>query len=429
MTPPSTHVDTTSIPIVSPTITPSPDYTPASPDYTHVSPDYSSTYNMESDLSEDPSLDHIPPLPATSPFLSLTDDSSNNDIPDTPPSPTHGTPFTETTLSTQRLPAASDSSSSSSSKTSSDSSADVLSDYVSSCSSLNHSLLAPSSDRGIDARVVVEVVDRDEVEMGARGPVEVRVDRVTHPVTSDDILEPAQEEGAAKAIKGALGAHDVARNLKPLMGNDRNRNGGNGNGNGNGGGNGYNFKGFMPPRECTYQDFLKCQPLSFNGTKIVVGLTRWFKKMKRCSTLAIVQRSTNQMNKSDLNDVHVSESQMIGNSLIDSHESDGEDNQVNDRFKKSTRYHAVPPPYIGNYMPPRADLSFVGLDDFVFKFAINKIITSVNETETNSEDKNVVEKTKVKKIVKPSLEKIEFVNARNTTVKNESKAEKARKLR
>nr|GFD33629.1 hypothetical protein [Tanacetum cinerariifolium] len=27
-------------------------------------------------------------------------------------------------------------------------------------------------DRGIDARVVVEVVDRDEVEMGARGPVE-----------------------------------------------------------------------------------------------------------------------------------------------------------------------------------------------------------------------------------------------------------------
>ncbi|GKB07500.1 hypothetical protein Tco_0835784, partial [Tanacetum coccineum] len=47
---------------------------------------------------------HIPPLPATSPFLSSTDDSSDSDIPDTPPSPTHGTPFTETTLSTQSLP-------------------------------------------------------------------------------------------------------------------------------------------------------------------------------------------------------------------------------------------------------------------------------------------------------------------------------------
>nr|GEX99276.1 hypothetical protein [Tanacetum cinerariifolium] len=65
-----------------------------------------------------------------------------------------------------------------------------------------------------------------------------------------------------------------------------------------------------------------------------------------------------QMNKSDLNDVHVNESQVIGNSPIDSHGSDGKDNQVNDRFKKNKGYHAVPPPYIGNYVPPRADLSF-----------------------------------------------------------------------
>ncbi|GJU73374.1 hypothetical protein Tco_1264779 [Tanacetum coccineum] len=54
------------------------------------------------DPSEDPSSDHIPPLPATSPFLSSTDDSSVSDILDTPPSHTHGTPFTETTFSTQR---------------------------------------------------------------------------------------------------------------------------------------------------------------------------------------------------------------------------------------------------------------------------------------------------------------------------------------
>ncbi|GKD99088.1 putative reverse transcriptase domain-containing protein, partial [Tanacetum coccineum] len=36
----------------------------------------------------------------------------------------------------------------------------------------------------------------------------------------------------------------------------------------------------MPARECTYQDFLKCQPFSFNGTEGVVGLTRWFEKME-----------------------------------------------------------------------------------------------------------------------------------------------------
>nr|GEZ97998.1 hypothetical protein [Tanacetum cinerariifolium] len=137
-----------------------------------------------------------------------------------------------------------------------------------------------------------------------------------------------------------------------------------------------------------------------------------------------------KMNKSDLNDVHVNKSQVIGNSLIDSHESDGEDNQVNDRFKKN---------------------------DSIIKFAISGTVTSVNETKTSTsktskeslekpktirpsapiikewesdgKDENVVKKTKVKKTVKPSLEKIKFVNARNTTVENESKAEKPRKLR
>ncbi|GJZ15148.1 putative reverse transcriptase domain-containing protein [Tanacetum coccineum] len=33
-------------------------------------------------------------------------------------------------------------------------------------------------------------------------------------------------------------------------------------------------------RECTYSDFLKCQPLNFKGTKVVVGLTQWFEKME-----------------------------------------------------------------------------------------------------------------------------------------------------
>nr|GFA86496.1 hypothetical protein [Tanacetum cinerariifolium] len=41
---------------------------------------------------------------------------------------------------------------------------------------------------------------------------------------------------------------------------------------------------------------------------------------------------------------------------------------VQDRL--GIRYHAVPPPYTGNYMPPSVDLSFAGLDDFVFKFKI-----------------------------------------------------------
>ncbi|GKF27081.1 hypothetical protein Tco_0082975, partial [Tanacetum coccineum] len=53
-------------------------------------------------------------------------------------------------------------------------------------------------DRGINARAVVEAVDRDETETGVRGPVEVKVERVTHPVMPEDIPELAQE-GAVEA--------------------------------------------------------------------------------------------------------------------------------------------------------------------------------------------------------------------------------------
>ncbi|GJS58538.1 hypothetical protein Tco_0653322, partial [Tanacetum coccineum] len=59
--------------------------------------------------------------------------------------------------------------------------------------------------RGIDTRVVVEAVDREEIDMGTRGSIEVRVDRVTHPVIADDILEPVQEEGAIEVTYETLG--------------------------------------------------------------------------------------------------------------------------------------------------------------------------------------------------------------------------------
>nr|GFC12205.1 reverse transcriptase domain-containing protein [Tanacetum cinerariifolium] len=67
-------------------------------------------------------------------------------------------------------------------------------------------------------------------------------------------------------------------------GNGNGDNGGNGNGgNGNeGNGNhGMNYGGFMRmARECNFQDFFKCKPHTFSGTKGVVGLTCWFEKME-----------------------------------------------------------------------------------------------------------------------------------------------------
>nr|GFB63620.1 hypothetical protein [Tanacetum cinerariifolium] len=67
--------DTT--PLIAPPTTDAPTI-PLSPDYTPTSPDYSPASEAESDPSEDPTSGHIPPLPATSPFLSSDDDTTDN---------------------------------------------------------------------------------------------------------------------------------------------------------------------------------------------------------------------------------------------------------------------------------------------------------------------------------------------------------------
>nr|GEV70432.1 reverse transcriptase domain-containing protein [Tanacetum cinerariifolium] len=89
----------------------------------------------------------------------------------------------------------------------------------------------------------------------------------------------------------------------------------------------------------------------------------------------------NQLNERDLNnksDVFESASDSSVN------ESEEDNNQANDRYKADEGYHAVPPPYTGNFMPPRPDMSFAGLDDSVFKSAINETVTSVHETKTSA---------------------------------------------
>ncbi|GJU75210.1 hypothetical protein Tco_1272280 [Tanacetum coccineum] len=69
--------------------------------------------------------------------------------------------------------------------------------------------------------------------------------------------------------------------------------------------------------------------------------------------------------------------------VFDSHSNDGDDNQTNDRFKKDNRYHAVPPPLTGNYMPPLVDLYFARLDDSVYRPTTNKTSPSVSQVETS----------------------------------------------
>ncbi|GKC20386.1 hypothetical protein Tco_1022536 [Tanacetum coccineum] len=78
------------------------------------------------------------------------------------------------------------------------------------------------------------------------------------------------------------------------------------------------------------------------------------------------------MNESELNNIHMNESEVVHN-VFNCKESNVDDNPVNNIFKIGKGFHAVPPPYTGNYMPPRPDLSFAGLDKFVFK--VNNVTT------------------------------------------------------
>nr|GEY47357.1 putative reverse transcriptase domain-containing protein [Tanacetum cinerariifolium] len=82
----------------------------------------------------------------------------------------------------------------------------------------------------------------------------------------------------------ALAAYEEARAANALEAENQSQNGSdgdNGNGeNGNGNPNENNRGDRHAAKECTYQDFMKSQPLNFKGTEGVVGLTRWFGKIE-----------------------------------------------------------------------------------------------------------------------------------------------------
>ncbi|GJT04545.1 hypothetical protein Tco_0839007 [Tanacetum coccineum] len=63
----------------------------------------------------------------------------------------------------------------------------------------------------------------------------------------------------------------------------------------------------------------------------------------------------------------------ISLSVFDVRLSDEENTPANDSFSKVYRFHVVPPPITGNFLTPRVDISFAGLDEYAIR---NKIIKS-----------------------------------------------------
>ncbi|GKD06008.1 hypothetical protein Tco_1180982 [Tanacetum coccineum] len=121
------------------------------------------------------------------------------------------------------------------------------------------------------------------------------------------------------------------------------------------------------------------------------------------------------------------------------------------KLLKRLEYNTVPPPYTGNFMPPKPDLSFSGLEEFmnepiVSEPTVKKPVVETSEAKASEDKPKVVRKNNgapiiedwvsdskeedmpqtniQKKTVKPSFAKIEFVKSkeqlktpRKTTVK------------
>ncbi|GJT49842.1 putative ribonuclease H-like domain-containing protein [Tanacetum coccineum] len=96
-------------------------------------------------------------------------------------------------------------------------------------------------------------------------------------------------------------------------------------------------------------------------------------------------------------DSQMNESEVV-HSVFNSRESDVDNSPVNDRFKIGEWFYAVPHPYTGNYMLSRPDLSFVGLDDYVYK------------TKDTDSDNDSVFRPK-SDLTKPKFTKINFVKS------------------
>ncbi|GJZ83983.1 putative reverse transcriptase domain-containing protein [Tanacetum coccineum] len=177
-------------------------------------------------------------------------------------------------------------------------------------------------DAVIDMEVDIRVDVEDEVESSDRGTIEVGVDVAAAIDILDGMLMPDAVEHLEQVEEGlqdiydheALAAYEVTRAANALeaesqsqhgsdddKGNGGNRNGGDGNGGNENGGNGNpneNNRYDRPVvRECTYQDFMKCQPLNFKGTEGVVGLIRWFEKIRTIGTEATFSMSWRELMK------------------------------------------------------------------------------------------------------------------------------------
>ncbi|GJT15734.1 ribonuclease H-like domain-containing protein [Tanacetum coccineum] len=164
------------------------------------------------------------------------------------------------------------------------------------------------------------------------------------------------------------------------------------------------------------------------------ALTKLRKKFEKAKKerddlkLTLEKFGNSSKNLSKLLEIQVSDKFKTGvgfdSQVVNSHVFD---RQENDRYKTSEGYHAVPPPYTGNFMPPKYDLVLADEGEYVFSESVTSIHDGTSEAKTSvskpksvgepliedwisdSEDENETEfKSKQRK---PSFAKTEFVKS------------------
>ncbi|GKB03025.1 ribonuclease H-like domain-containing protein [Tanacetum coccineum] len=106
-------------------------------------------------------------------------------------------------------------------------------------------------------------------------------------------------------------------------------------------------------------------------------------------------------------------------SIFNARSSDEDNTPENDRFSKN-RYKAVPPPITGNFLTPRADISFAGLDEYAIK---NKIIES-QTTELNTKTSETVDDEEEGYEVQTVRPETQTVRPKTQTVRPETQTDR-----
>ncbi|GJZ60453.1 putative ribonuclease H-like domain-containing protein [Tanacetum coccineum] len=165
---------------------------------------------------------------------------------------------------------------------------------------------------------------------------------------------------------------------------------------------------------------LKCRELKINNLnmeleKVVkerdelnIKIAKWEESSKSLNILLNSQMSAHDKNGlgygtqlNEMSDKSETDSE-ISMSVFEVRSSDEESTPANDRFSKADGYHVVPPPITGNFLTPRADISFAGLDEYAIrKKIIESKTTELNTDTSKSKTSETVGKTNEVNIEKP----------------------------